>query len=139
MYRYFKRVVGVGTDNYIYFWKSKGLSNENITPTTSDYRLNPQLSYYGTKTRVKSDGSCLKQDKVTFNHGKLVNIYIVCEITKVVDLSGNNNRPTIENALFGAVSLTKNADIDKYKYSGYGIGFGRRSNFSFPSGDLVKM
>ena len=139
MYRYFKRVVGVGTDNYIYFWKSKGLSNENITPTTSDYRLNPQLSYYGTKTRVKSDGSCLKQDKVTFNLGKLVNIYIVCEITKVVDLSSNNNRPTIENALFGAVSLTKNADIDKYKYSGYGIGFDRRSNFSFPSGDLVKM
>ena len=136
MYRYFKRVVGVGTDNYIYFWKSKGLSNENITPTTSDYRLNPQLSYYGTKTRVKSDGSCLKQDKVTFNHGKLVNIYIVCEITKVVDLSSNNNRPTIENALFGAVSLTKNADIDKYKYSGYGIGFDRHGSFSSPGTGL---
>ena len=25
MYRYFKRVVGVGASNYIYFWKSKGL------------------------------------------------------------------------------------------------------------------
>ena len=32
------------------------------------------------------------------------------------------------------VSLTKNADIDKYKYSGYRIGFDRRSNFSFPGG-----
>ena len=31
--------------------------------------------------------------------------------------------PTLVNGLFGAVSLTKNADIDKYKYSGYGIGF----------------
>ena len=30
--------------------------------------------------------------------------------------------------------LTKNADIEKYKYSGYGIGFDRRSSFSFPSG-----
>ena len=30
--------------------------------------------------------------------------------------------------------MTKNADIDKYKYSGYGIGFDRRWNFSFPSG-----
>ena len=30
--------------------------------------------------------------------------------------------------------MTKNADIDKYKYSGYGIGFDRRSSFSFPSG-----
>ena len=34
--------------------------------------------------------------------------------------------------LFGVVTLTKNADIDKYKYSGYGIGFDRRSSFSFP-------
>ena len=31
MYWYFKRVVGVGTGNYIYLWKSKGLSDENIT------------------------------------------------------------------------------------------------------------
>ena len=33
--------------------------------------------------------------------------------------------------LFG---ITKNADIEKYKYSGYGTGFDRRSSFSFPSG-----
>ena len=32
------------------------------------------------------------------------------------------------------VTLTKNADIEKYGYSGYGIGFDRRSAFSFPSG-----
>ena len=42
--------------------------------------------------------------------------------------------PTIKNCLFGAATLTKNADIEKYKYSGYGIGFDKRSNFSFPSG-----
>ena len=35
---------------------------------------------------------------------------------------------------FGAVTLTKNTDIDKYGYSGYGIGFDRRSSFSFPGG-----
>ena len=82
MCKYFKRGVGVGTGNYIHFWKSQGLSDENITaPTTSDCRFNPQLSYYGTKGRVKFNGSCLKQDKVTFNHGKVVNIYIVYVIT----------------------------------------------------------
>ena len=32
MYRYFKRVAVVGSGNYIYFWKSKGLSDENIAP-----------------------------------------------------------------------------------------------------------
>ena len=45
MYRYFKRVAGFGRGNYIYFWKSKGLCDENIAaPTTSDYNLNPKLS-----------------------------------------------------------------------------------------------
>ena len=48
--------------------------------------------------------------------------------------SSSNNDPTLKNCLFGAVTLTKNADIDKYKYSGYGIGFDKRSSFSFPSG-----
>ena len=38
------------------------------------------------------------------------------------------------NALFGAVKLTKNADIDKYKYSGYGIGFDGKGFYSHPSG-----
>ena len=28
--------------------------------------------------------------------------------------------------------MTKNADIEKYGYSGYGIGFDRTSSFSFP-------
>ena len=30
--------------------------------------------------------------------------------------------------------MTKNADVDKHGYSGYGIGFDRRSSFSFPGG-----
>ena len=36
--------------------------------------------------------------------------------------------------MFGAVKLTKNADIDKYKYSGYGIGFDGKEFYSHPSG-----
>ena len=44
IYQYFQRAVGVGIGNYIYFWKSKGLFDENITaPTTRDYSLNLQL------------------------------------------------------------------------------------------------
>ena len=89
--------------------------DENITaPTTSDYSLNPQLSYYGTNTREEFKGSCLKQDKITYNHGKVVNNYIVYEISN--NNNNNSNYPTLQNCLFGAVSLTKNADIDKYKY-----------------------
>ena len=62
---------------------------------------------------------------------KIVNIYIVYELGAS---SSNNNDPTLRNCLFGGVTLTKNADIDKYGYSGYGIVFDRRSSFSFPGG-----
>ena len=36
--------------------------------------------------------------------------------------------------MFGAAALIKNADIDKYGYSSYGIGFNRKSSFAFPGG-----
>ena len=48
--------------------------------------------------------------------------------------SSHTNDPTLKNCLFGAVTLTKIDDIEKYGYSGYGIGFNRKSSFSFPSG-----
>ena len=48
--------------------------------------------------------------------------------------TSNDSDSTLKNCLFGAVTLTKNADIDKYGYSGYGIGFDGRTNFSFPGG-----
>ena len=71
------------------------------------------------------------QDKSTINHKNVINIYVVCELGAS---SSNNNDLIIKNCLFGAVTLTKNSDIDKYRYSGYGIGFDRRSSFSFPGG-----
>ena len=41
-----------------------------------------------------------------------------------------SNYPTLEKFLFNAVKLTKNSNIDKYKYSGYGIGFDRKGKIS---------
>ena len=109
------------------------MSNESIKPpfATNNF-LTPSLNYVGTKIRVKFSGSCLKQDKVTYTHGKIVNIYIVYEINKKDNTIISD--PTLEICLFGAVTLTKNADIDKYGSSGYGIGFDRKGSFSFPSG-----
>ena len=46
----------------------------------SNRSITPKLNYYGTKTRVEFNGRCLKQDKVTFNHEKVVHIYIVYEV-----------------------------------------------------------
>ena len=130
IYRYFKFFPTTQYLEYVSEWKSKGLFNESFKAiSTSDNSLNPTLDYYGTKIRVKFTGDCLKQQKITYKHGKVVNIYIVYSLGAS---SSNYSDPAIKNCLFGAVTLTKKADIDKYRYSGYGIGFDRRGSFSFP-------
>ena len=61
MQKYFEMIADACSGSYIYFWKSKGLSRERINSTTaSNHSITPELSYYGTKTRVKFNGSCLK-------------------------------------------------------------------------------
>ena len=75
-----------------------------------------------------------KQSKISYTHGKVVNIYIVHELGAS---SSHVNDSTLKNCLFGAVTLTKNTDIDRYEYSGYGIGFDRRGSFLFPGGGYV--
>ena len=132
IYKYFKAFPISQYLEYVSEWKSIGLSNESIKAiSTCDNSFNLTLSYYGTKIRVKFAGVYLKQPKISYTHRKIVNIYVVYELGAS---SSNDSDPTLKNCLFGAVTLTKNADIDKYKYSGYGIGFDRRSSFSFPGG-----
>ena len=128
MNNFFKKT---GNTERVSEWKSKGLSDEVIKP--SDNTLAPTVKYTGKRMYVKFNGSCLTQDKITFNHIKIVNIYIVYHLKS----SLNNFDPTLENFFFGggggAVKLSKNSDIDKYKYSGYGIRFDANGMFSFPS------
>ena len=132
--RYFKTITST---IYILSWKSRRLSAESIElPTTSDNSLTPKLSYVDYRIRVKFTGSCLKQSKITYTHKKVVNIYIVYELGAS---SSQFDDPTLKSYLFGAVKLTKNADIDKYRYSGYGTGFDRKGSFHFQVVDMVKM
>ena len=126
--RYFRLIAN---KKYISSWKSNGLSDETVTPyATSDNSLNPWIDYYGAKIRSKFNKSCLKQSNtLTYDYGHITNIYIVYELGAS---SSDDSDPTLKNCLFGAVTLIKNADIKKYGYSGFGIGFNR--SFSFPSG-----
>ena len=106
MYRYFRKV---GSSYQISAWISKGLSDESINPpAASDNSLAPSLNYIGTKTRVKFDGSCLKQDKIKFTYGKTVHIYIAY-IFYEINLwdRGHDDYPTLENSLFCAIKLVK--------------------------------
>ena len=103
---------------------------------TSDYWITQYLRNYDTnKVTVKLDGGCLKHNRRSLLHGGIVNVRIIYKISKKINI---NDYPTLENCLFGAVTLTKTPDIDKYGYSGYGIGFDRHGNFSFPGTGLGK-
>ena len=111
MYRYFKIIASIGNGSHIYYWKSKGLSDEGIDSIeTSNYSVISYLDYYGTKIKVKLNGICLKQDKITYTHGKIVKIYIVYEINKSINIS---DYPSLAHCLFGAVGLIKIAEIDR--------------------------
>ena len=108
MYRYFKTIAGVVKVIYNYYWK--WISDERINSIKKpNHSITPNLDYYGTKTRVEFNGSCLKQDIATFNHKKVVNIYIVYEISKSINIS---DYLTLENCLFGAVSLSGMDNLD---------------------------
>ena len=120
-------------DKWIIKWKSKGLSNENLAVvSTSDNALSPEINYKENKIRLNFSGSILQQKIITYNHKKVVNLYIVYEITKF----HYNKNPILTNALFGAVKITKNADVKKYNYSGYGIEFDSPEFYNHPSGGI---
>ena len=88
IYRYFKKI---GYAEYIAECKSKGLSDESIKQCpTSDNNLDPTLNDIGFKLKVKLDGHCLKQDKVTFVHKKVVKNFIVYRINLWSYMQGAN-------------------------------------------------
>ena len=81
-------------------------------------------NYDTSKIRIEFSGSFLNRFSATILHGNIVNIYIVYKITSDYK---DINYPTLEKCLFGSAKLTKKADIDKYGYSVYGIGFDRET------------
>ena len=90
------------------------------------------IDHYVSELRLKFNKGCLKEsNSLKYHYGSKVIIYIVYDLGAS---SSNDEDPTIKKCLFGAVNLTKNADIEKYRYSGFGIGFDRRSSFLFPGG-----
>ena len=97
-------------------------------PATSDNSFIPSLDFTGVRTRAKFVGQCLKQDKITFPHKKIVNIYIVFEIN--LWPFRHDGDFTLGNTLFGVVKLTKTLTKINTKYgigySEYGIGFDKK-------------
>ena len=114
----------ISNANNISEWKSKGLSDEVIEPP--DNGLAPTPVYDSKRMYLIFNGGCLKQDEIIYHHDKIVNIYIVYDFQ-----SNLNYNPdfTLESCLFGVVKVTKNVDVNKYKYFGYCIGLDRKGVF----------
>ena len=90
------------------------------------------IDHYGSKVRLKFNKDCSKQpNKITYDYWYKVNFYIVYELGAS---SSSSSGPTLKNCMFGAVTLTKKADIKKHVYSSFVIEFDRRSSFTFPGG-----
>ena len=90
----------------MHYWQLKGLSDGKINApgTSSSNDQAPVLEYGGAEIRLKFKGDHLRQNKVTYNHGKMVNIHIVHEISSTFT---SQSSFTFKKSLFGAVKITK--------------------------------
>ena len=78
---------------------------------------------------VYLSGNHFEQNKVIIpNNNNGINMYCVYESQPIT--ASRNDTFTIQNALFGAMEITKNADTSKYAYKGYGICFDEGGTFS---------
>ena len=88
----------------------------------------PTLLNQNNRLGVTFSGNYMKQNKLGYAQGTVINIYIVYELK---NRRVNSPDFTVQNCLFGAVKITKNTGTSNYKYSGYGICFDGESDFSF--------
>ena len=126
------------TNDIVRAWKSKGFSDESIKPpATLDNSLHPRLDYFdNSKFQEEFNGSCLEPDRVSSATKNTINFYITFKVKSWPFYADNGF--IVRNSLFGAVKLTKNADPDKYSYSGYGISFDICETFQLLNGRFGK-
>ena len=106
-------------------WKSTGifyyLSNSNVN-AVGDSRGHLLYLKNDERMYVYLSGNHFQQNKVIIpNNNNAINIYCVYELQPIA--SSRSDTFTVQNALFGAMQITKNADTSKYNYKRYGICF----------------
>ena len=121
------------TSRNISEWKSTGIYNYS-----SDSNMNAVVDSGGYLPDIKNDGKMhvylsgdhFQQNKVIIpNNNNAINICCVYKLDPIA--SSRDTSFTIQNALFVAMQITKNAtDNSKNNYKGYGICFDERSKFS---------
>ena len=113
-------------------WKSTGifnyLGNSNMNAVGDSKSVLPELKNDG-RMHVSLSGNHFQQNKVIIsNNNDVINIYCVYERDPIA--STRDDTFTVQNALFGAMEITKNADTSKYNYKGCSICFDEGGRFS---------
>ena len=119
--------------NRITSWRASGIKNLS---TNSDLKAIPKeqgllpIAEDNGRMNVEFNDNYFVQNKVLHpSNNTGVNIYIVYRFDETSNT--RNTDYTIQNALFGAVKITKNAaDTSKNKYEGYGVCFDEGGKFS---------
>ena len=111
-------------------WKSAGIfdyisSTNTIAVKNASGEL-PDINA-GDDVYVYLSGNHFQEDIPSFNND-IINTYCVYKLDPIS--SSRDNTFTVQNALFGSIQITKNADTSKYKYKGYRICFNEGGMFS---------
>ena len=111
-------------------WRSTGIfdyiSSTNMIAVKNASGELPDINVNNDDVYVYLSGNHFQQDIPSFNND-IINIYCVHKLDPIS--SSRDNTFTVQNALFGSMQITKNADTSKYKYKGYGICFDEGGTF----------
>ena len=116
------------TANKISTWKSTGIfSSTNMIAVKNATGDLPKLKVYDD-LYVYLSGNHFQQNKSDMSNNIVINIYCVYKLDPIS--SSRDDTFTVQNALFEAMEIIKNADTSKYKYKGYDICFDEGGSFS---------
>ena len=117
-------------------WKSTGvlnISNYYSMNGIKDTKNETPILKNDEKMYVYLKGSHFQQNNVlTTNNDHVINdnVINIYTVYKLDPITSKDTTFTIQNALFGAMQITKNTDTSKYNYKGYGICFDESEVFT---------
>ena len=115
-------------------WWSTGIFNYSDYFSMNgieDTKRNLSILKNNKETYVLLQGNYFQQNNIIIipnNNKNVINIYVVYKLDPIS--STRNTDYTIQNALFSAIKITKNADCSKNIYTGYGLCFDEGGEFS---------
>ena len=105
-----------GIFNYSDYYSMKGI--EDTKKELPILKNDERMYVYLQRSHFQQNKVLTSNDNHVINND-VINIYIVYKLDPIASI--RDTTFTIQNALFGAMQITENADTSKYDYKGYGI------------------